>query len=107
MFMKVIKVLWFVAAFCVLLVTLYAFDGKPNSDISVFLTWMMLILSFPASLAVSLAHMLIGAYLSVTIETSYVSLALEWSAYFALGYIQWFVFLPYLIRKISSIRKQF
>ena len=23
------------------------------------------------------------------------------------GYIQWFVFLPYLIRKISSIRKQF
>ena len=105
--MKVIKVLWFVAALCVLLVTLYAFDGKPNSDIWIFLTWMMLILSFPASLAVSLAHMLIGTYFSVTIEASYVSLALEWSAYFALGYIQWFMFLPYLIRKISSIRKQF
>ena len=107
MFVKVIKVLWLIAAFAVLFVTLYAFDGKPNSDVWVFLIWMMLILSFPASLAVSLAHMLIGTCFSVTIETSYVSLALEWSAYFALGYIQWFVFLPYLIRKIISIRKQF
>ena len=100
MFVKVIKVLWLIAAFAVLFVTLYAFDGKPNSDVSVFLIWMI---SFPASLAVSLAHMLIGTYFSVTIETSYISLALEWSAYFALGYIQWFVFLPYL----TSIRKQF
>ena len=70
MFMKIIKVLWLIAAFAVLFVTLCAFDGKPYSDVWIFLTWMMLILSFPASLAVSLAHMLIGTYFSVTIEIS-------------------------------------
>ena len=106
MLVKIIKVLWLIAAFAVLFVTLYAFDGKPNSDVWVFLIWMMLVLSFPASLMVSLVLTFLVTYFSVISETSHVSLALQWSAYFALGYIQWFVFLPYLIRKISSIRKQ-
>lgn len=96
---EIAKVSWIGIAVVALLVTLYGFDGKTNSDIWIVLTWSMLVLSFPASLIVSLAHMALGAGFSITVETSYLSLTLEWAVYFALGYIQWFKLLPYLISK--------
>jgi hypothetical protein len=96
---RVIKVIWIALALIVLCVTLYAFDNKPNSDIWIFLTWSMLILSFPASLLVSLVHMALGAGFSVAVETSRPSLSVEWAAYFVLGYWQWFVLLPWIWRK--------
>ncbi|MFY9316652.1 MAG: hypothetical protein WAO95_13985 [Burkholderiales bacterium] len=104
MFFKVGKGIWIVLALVVLLVTLYGFDGKTNSDIWIFLTWSMLILSFPASLIVSLMHMVLGVGFSITIKTSYVSLAIEWAAYFVLGYWQWFVLLPWLWGKWKTRR---
>lgn len=107
MIMKIIKALWIGATVLVLLVTLYAFDGKPNSDIWIFLTWLMLVLSFPAALAVSLVHMGLGAVFSITIKTSYLSLALEWVGYFVLGYLQWFKLVPYLIVKLRALRDGF
>lgn len=94
----VAKVAWIGVAVVALLVTLYGFDGKTNSDIWIVLTWSMLVLSFPASLIVSLAHMALGAGLSLTIKTSFLSLAVEWATYFVLGYLQWFVLLPWLWR---------
>jgi len=106
MLMKIIKALWVGATVFVLVVTLYAFDGKPNSDIWIFLTWFMLILSFPAALVVSLVHMALGVGFSITIKTSYLSLAIEWAAYFVLGYLQWFKLVPYLIAKLHALRKK-
>lgn len=91
---------WIGIAVVALLVTLYGFDGKTSSDIWIVLTWSMLVLSFPASLVVSLARMV----LPIAIETSYVSLAIEWAAYFVLGYWQWFVLLPWLWRKWKTRR---
>jgi hypothetical protein len=104
--MRVIKFLWIVVSVLVLLVTLYAFDGEPNSDIWIFMTWSMLALSFPAGLTISLVHMVLGAGFSVAIETSRLSLALEWAAYFSLGYIQWFKLSPYLVRKLQNLRSR-
>jgi hypothetical protein len=97
--MKAAKVLWIGISLFVLIVTLYAFDDKPYSDIWIFLTWLMLILSFPAGLIVSLVHWALGMGLSITIKTTYFSLALEWAAYFILGYLQWFKLVPWLINK--------
>ena len=99
------KVMWFVLGVLVLSVTLYAFDGKPNSDIWIFLTWSMLVLSFPASFMVSLVHMILGKAFAITIETTYVSLTLEWSLYYALGYFQWFKLMPYIIDKFRSLKE--
>ncbi len=93
------KAAWIGIAVVALLVTLYGFDGETSSDIWIVLTWSMLVLSFPASLIVSLVHMALGAGFSITIKTSYLSLAIEWAAYFILGYWQWFVLLPWLWRK--------
>jgi hypothetical protein len=106
MVMKIIKVLWTGVSIFVLAVTLYAYDGKPLSDIWVFLTWLMLILSFPAGLVVSAVHYALGAGFSITVQTSYLSLALEWVAYFVLGYLQWFKLLPYLIGKLRGLKAQ-
>ena len=106
MCMKILKALWIGTTVSVLAVTLYSFDGKPNSDIWIFLTWLMLTLSFPAALVVSLVHMVLGAGFSITIKTSYLSLALEWAGYFVLGYLQWFKLMPYLITKLRALRKK-
>ena len=94
-----VKSLWVGASLFVLVVTTSSYDGKSYSDIWIFLTWLMLILSFPAGLAVSAAHYALGVFFSTTVETSYLSLALEWLVYFVLGYLQWFVVLPWLWRK--------
>jgi len=109
MIMKIIKALWIGAAVFVLFVTLYGFDGKPYSDFWILSTWLMLILSFPAGLVVSLVHMALGTGFSITVKTSYLSLVLEWVVYFVLGYLQWFKLLPYLISKLrglSPLRKR-
>lgn len=100
--MKYIKALWIGVTILVLFVTLYAFDGESYSDIWILLTWLMLIFSFPAGLLISLVHMILGKMFAITITTSYFSLTLEWIAYFLLGYIQWFMFLPWLIGKIRN-----
>jgi hypothetical protein len=101
---NIVKALWVGASFFVLFVTVYSYDGKTLSDIWIFLTWLMLILSSPAGLAVSAAHYALSAAFSITVETSYFSLALEWFVYFVLGYVQWFVLLPWLWRKWKARR---
>ena len=102
MILKIIKSLWIAATVFVLAVTLYAYDGKPNSDIGIFFAWCMLFLSFPVGLLVSLAHVALYDGLSVTIETSYLSFIVDWLGFFVLGYLQWFKLVPYLIDKLRA-----
>jgi len=95
------KPLWIGISFFILVVTVFFYDGKSFSDIWILLTWFMLIASFPGGLLVSGVHYVLAEF-SITIETSYFSLVLEWVVYFILGYIQWFVLLPWLWRKWNT-----
>lgn len=101
-----VKAAWMGVAVLILFVTLYAFDGKPNNDIGTFLVWSMLFLSFPSGLIYlalfTVVAMLIEKYLSTVIPTSYISLTMDWIALFALGYLQWFKLMPYLIDKLNK-----
>ena len=97
--MKIFKVFWVILAIASLFVTLYGFDGKPNSDIGIVSAWTGLLLSFPFGLLVSLAHVFITEIFSVTINVSYISLMIDWVSFAVLGYAQWFVFLPWIYRK--------
>lgn len=106
MLMKIIKALWIGAAVFVLFVTLYGFDGKPNSDIAVLLGWYMLALSFPSGLLVPLVGVVLYDGLSITVETSYLAIVFTWIGFFAFGYLQWFKLLPYLIAKLRGLRKK-
>ncbi len=103
---KLVRAIWVGATIFVLAITLYAFDGKPNSDIGIFFAWCMLILSFPGGLLVPLAHVALFDGLSIAVETSYLSLVLDWVGFFALGYIQWFKLAPYLIVKFRALMKK-
>ncbi|OKY76113.1 MAG: hypothetical protein BM485_02365 [Desulfobulbaceae bacterium DB1] len=105
MIAKIIRALWIGATVFVLAVTLYAFDGKPDSDIGIFFAWCMLPLSFPGGLLVSLAHVALYDFFSVTIETSYLSFVLDWIGFLILGYLQWFKLVPYLISKLRGSKK--
>jgi hypothetical protein len=89
----------------VLAVTLYTFEGKPDNDIGIFFAWCMLFLSSPGGLLVSLAHVALYEFLSVTIETSYLSFLLDWIGFFVLGYLQWFKLLPYVIGKLRGLKE--
>jgi hypothetical protein len=102
------KVAWISIGVVALLIALFAFDGKPNSDIGIFLAWFTLVLAFPISWLVAL--LLTGVAIageklfSAVIPTSYLSLSMSWLCFIAAGYWQWFVLLPWACRKWKTRR---
>lgn len=106
MIFKIAKGLWVVATILVLLVTLYAYDGKPNSDIEVLFAWSMIFLTFPSGLIFaglfSIVADCLDKFFAVVLYTSYLSLVLSWAGFLLLGYLQWFKLLPWLVRKIKA-----
>jgi len=104
--LQFVKAVWVLLAILVLVVTLYGFDGKPNSDIGIFLGWSLLAISFPLSLVIA---MLFSTFAIVaheiwatTIPVTHLSLIVSWIAFVAAGYWQWFVLLPWLVRKLKE-----
>lgn len=91
---KTLKIIWIVFSLLTLVATIYFYDGGEFSDVWVLLTIFMLVLSFPSGIFISLFHYFVASIFFVTIETSYLSIFLEWSAYFLIGYLQWFVVFP-------------
>jgi hypothetical protein len=108
MLLRLTKVAWLIAAATVYAATLAAFDGKPNSDAEDLLGWGMLVLSFPASILYAAAFSLMAEWLlsqfGTVVSTSYTSMTVSWMAMLALGYVQWFVLMPKLIRKWKAGR---
>lgn len=105
---KIAKAVWVGISVLVLFITLYAFDGKPNSDIEIFLVWYMFSLAFPSGLLYALLFsgisILLDNYFSITLYTTYLSLTLSWLGLFVLGYLQWFKLLPWLVEKWRARR---
>ncbi|SRR6266404_4370606 len=108
MLLKIAKSTWVTLSVIVLAVSLYGFDGKPNSDIGIFLAWSMLILAFPSSLLVALlfagASIAAEKFLSVVIPTNYWLISISWICFFVSGYWQWFMLLPWVWRKWKTRR---
>lgn len=106
MLSMVLKVGWVLCSVAVLAVTLTRYAPGPESDIEIFLVYGMLCLAFPTSLIVAglfaLMSMLqehLGVPLLDAIDSNYVGVCVMWLAFFAAGYLQWFVLLPWLWRK--------
>ena len=98
-FLNIARIVWTALAACVLFVTLYGFDGKPNSDIGSFLAWVMVGLTAPLGLLVPLIHVGLYEAFLLSIPTSYFSLSLDWLGFFVMGYLQWFKLAPFLFRR--------
>jgi small-conductance mechanosensitive channel len=103
---KIVKLLWIALCIVVLCITLYFYDGKPNSDISDFLVWTMVLLTFPLGLIVSLLigwiSFLLYESTEVVTSVSYGMLFLVWLVYFIVGYFQWFKMTPAFSQKLRS-----
>lgn len=98
--MKLIKILWLFLGVLVI-VGIYINEGS-LSEAAIFLNLAMLYLSFPAGILVSLGHAILHNFFSVAIDTTMLSLTIEWSIYLMVGYFQWFRFVPWLVKKVRS-----
>lgn len=103
--LQIAKAGWAVLGVVILGFTLYRFDGRPNSDIAVFLGWAMLVHSFPVGLIVSLlfagiSYVLYNVF-SINMMVGYLYLLVVWLIFFAAGYVQWFKLIPSLIAKFQ------
>jgi hypothetical protein len=97
------KWIWITISVVVLFATLHFYDGKPNSDAELLLAYGMLTLSFPCSILLSAIVGAIGYLFYITygnvIHTTYLSILITWLCFFVTGYIQWFKFVPWLLRR--------
>ena len=104
--LRVIKWVRVALTLLVLGLTLRGYDGTRNSDAEEFLAWSMLALGFPSSVLYSAAFAAMAALLATrsqsTIDTTYVSILASWVVLFLLGYLQWFVLVPWLFRKLRA-----
>lgn len=108
MIRRTLKWLWVLGSLLALLVSLVAYDGKPNSDADLLLGYAMLTLSFPLGLVLaaglSLLAQVAHAATGYVFQTSYASIVVTWLVFFVAGYMQWFVLLPWLWRKRKAKR---
>lgn len=108
---QIVKIVWVLCSVAVLAVTLTRFAPDSASDIGIFLIYGMLFLAFPVSLPVAALFALLallqeqlGVPLLELISSNYVGFSVMWLVFFIAGYVQWFVLLPWLWRKLQPAR---
>ena len=103
---QIMKWTWLVLALLLLLFTVLVFDGTPNSDADIVLGYGLLILTFPIGLLVSVVEGFAGRaafhVMGLNSTTTFLSLGATWLIYAVIGYLQWFVFIPWAICKLRE-----
>ena len=102
MAMKIVKWIWISLSMSVLLITLFNYDGSPNSDIGIFFTLAMEAITFPSGLLYAGVFSFCVYTFSLTIPTSFIVFIISWACFVTLGYFQWFIAIPWIIRKIKG-----
>ncbi|HAU5797996.1 hypothetical protein XU19_11990 [Vibrio parahaemolyticus] len=107
--MFILKFFWVSISFIILIFTLYFYDGTKNSDIEIFLSYSMFLLTFPSGLIILsflsgiiylIALMFDSRFEGFEVNRFY--LIIEWFIFFFIGYIQWFFVTPFFHRKITK-----
>lgn len=99
-FSKCIAVIWFGLCIAVLV---FGYEQIHIHDMPVAFIWFMLFLSVPAGILVSLLYALSVPYLSGLpgyVYIPFLDVLAFWIGCVLLGYLQWFVIIPGLWRKI-------
>ena len=99
----VFRGIWVSACVVVLGITLYSYIGVIDSDAEVFMLGAMLVLCFPSCLLYALSFALIEAACETIfgkfIPNTLALIILNWLGFFMAGYVQWFIVLPWLVKK--------
>jgi hypothetical protein len=94
---RVLLSLWIVACVAVLA---FAIVKRGYDDIDIAFTYFMLFLTFPAGLAVGLLFGGLSSFVSIPGGITFVAFA--WPTFLIVGYFQWFVVLPNIIRWLKA-----
>lgn len=101
---KILRFAWLTLSVLVLAITLYEAELPGNRDNIIVMVWLMLVLSFPSGYLVSVLYaavaMLAPGKEFPPVSDVYVGFVLTWLGFFVAGYVQWFVLLPAVVRKI-------
>lgn len=106
--LRIAKLIWFTTASLLLLVTLTLHAGQAdNSDADIVMIWGMILLSAPLGFVVLLLFAALLLHTGTAEMSWYQSTLLIWLMLAASGYLQWFVVIPKIWRRVSSgFRKQ-
>lgn len=97
---KHMKILWLGISIIFFAISGFVYLISNNvRDFYIVLGWELNILSFPASLAINY----LAALFSRFVEMNFIGLILTWALYIVPGYFQWFVLLPFIVKKIRSV----
>jgi hypothetical protein len=97
--------IWLLLATSTLVATLGLYDGTAQTrDAELVLFYGMFALSFPASLVILMSVGALGYSatlfgISMAIPMNSLVLTIEWATFLVSGYLQWFVLLPWCVRK--------
>lgn len=104
MILNIIKLVWVVANFIVLGFTLSGFCEKVSNDIVIVFAWSMLALSFPMGSVISFIYFILDFVFFIKINDTFFSIFITWLGIFLVGYFQWFVFIPAVVRWLRRPR---
>jgi hypothetical protein len=97
------KTLWIGVCLAVLGITSYGSGRPENRDNILVLTWAMFVLAFPSSFLFVLVYARLGRMMpDKPALAGYVTFFVTWLGFFFLGYLQWFVLVPSLIRRFRT-----
>jgi hypothetical protein len=96
---RILLLLWLTACLGVLVL---AIVRRADPDIDLVCTYFLFFLSFPAGFAVALFFGLLSHFASLPAGLGFILIA--WPLFVALGYGQWFIFVPWGFRKAKSLR---
>lgn len=104
---NIVKITWVALCLALLVMSMYHYDLSENKDNAIALTWFMLALSIPSGivwlLALAPINFLVLDRFSVT--NGYLNFFITWVGFFVTGYVQWFVLLANLRKKLRARRE--
>jgi hypothetical protein len=101
-----VKIVWSVLWCTALVATLWAKNYESQRDIDLILTWLMIVVTFPSSLLgiliVSGISYMWHEFFHFAAYAGGIGIIITWLIFFSLGWLQWFVLVPRIFRKIRT-----
>lgn len=99
---RFLKFLWVAVTIIVLVSTILKYQQHPENEVIMLGDMLMNVLCLPISIVTSILIMTCNYIYYWRPASGTGQIMLTWSVHFIAGYLQWFVFLPFLLRKIDK-----
>lgn len=105
---SVLRWSWVATSIVALVFAMIVFDRGENRDIDIVLAWVMMTLSFPASVICAMLYgalfFMLESVFAIQVGSGRGEMVATWVGLFAAGFVQWFYLVPYLWRKCQRLR---